>query len=101
MAKVVLKVAFDMDYSKNEPFEATLERAQRLAQQPGLIWKVWLRDEKNGRGGGVYLFEDRESAQAWIDNNVSKANFPWVSNSVREILEVQEDFSAVTHAKLG
>ncbi|MGV6873141.1 YdhR family protein [Pseudochelatococcus sp. B33] len=100
MVKVVLQVAFDMDFSKNESHEATLERAHRLTTQPGLIWKVWLRDEKAGRGGGIYLFENRESADAWLNGGFAKARSPWVSNSTREILEVQEDFSAVTHAKL-
>jgi hypothetical protein len=100
MSHAILQASFDFDFDQNESFEATLERAHALAQRPGLIWKVWLRDRTTNRGGGIYLFQDRASAQAWVDEAFTGTQ-PWTSNSHWEIFEIDEPLSLVTHAKLG
>lgn len=33
---------------------------------PGLEWKLWLLDEARGTAGGVYLFADEASADAYL-----------------------------------
>lgn len=35
---------------------------------PSLLWKLWILDPATGRAGGVYLFRDTESAQAYADS---------------------------------
>lgn len=98
MSKVLLQVNFDLDPSRNEDLELTLTRAEKLARTPGLIWKVWLRDEERRRGGGVYLFEDAASAHAWADGRFETMaqRMPWSSNIKVEITPVQEALSSVT-----
>jgi len=100
MSQTILLATFDFDFGKNEAFEATLERARALAERDGLVWKVWLRDRTTSRGGGIYLFEDRGSAQAWVDE-AFKDSQPWTENMHWEILEIDEELSRVTHAKLA
>ncbi|MCX7933273.1 MAG: YdhR family protein [Rhodovarius sp.] len=39
--------------------------AESIAQEPGLIWKIWTRHEAEGRSGGIYLFESLPAAQAY------------------------------------
>lgn len=39
--------------------------AESIAQEPGLIWKIWTEDREGGRAGGVYLFADRGAAEAY------------------------------------
>jgi hypothetical protein len=45
-----------------------LDSARSIALQPGLRWKVWLNDEESQTRGGIYLFDDLKSAQAWGDD---------------------------------
>jgi putative monooxygenase ydhR len=100
MSQAILLATFDFDFGENEPFEATLKRAHALAERDGLVWKVWLRDRTTSRGGGIYLFEDRGAAQAWVDEAFQHSQ-PWTANMHWEILEIDEALSLVTHAKLA
>jgi len=40
--------------------------AQSIAEEPGLVWKIWTETPAEGRAGGVYLFSDRASAEAYL-----------------------------------
>ena len=40
--------------------------ARSIADEPGLVWKIWTENEAAGEAGGVYLFEDLTSAQAYL-----------------------------------
>ncbi len=99
MSRVILNVTADIDFDENEPYEDTLERAKTLADRPGLIWKVWLRDHQTNRSGGILLFESRSVAQEYVDTAFKKTH-PWTRNVVFEIIEIDEELSAITHAKL-
>jgi hypothetical protein len=37
--------------------------ARDVANEPGLIWKIWLEDRETGHAGGIYLFEDAAAAR--------------------------------------
>lgn len=39
--------------------------AEDIAQEPGLLWKIWTESAAEKRAGGVYLFADRASAEAY------------------------------------
>ncbi|MDW5595070.1 YdhR family protein [Conexibacter stalactiti] len=100
--KVLLSVTFDADFTLEEPSEATLARAHAMLDQPGLQWKLWLRDEAGNRGGGVYLFDDRETAEAWAKGEMtdSAQRFPWITNLEYRAFEVREELSAITRGPL-
>jgi hypothetical protein len=37
---------------------------------PGLVWKLWVLDEKTLKAGGLYLFRDCESARVYAEGPV-------------------------------
>ena len=39
--------------------------AEDIAGEPGLLWKIWTEAPDRKVAGGVYLFEDEASAQAY------------------------------------
>jgi hypothetical protein len=39
--------------------------AASIANEPGLLWKLWTVSAEEGRAGGVYLFETRAAAEAY------------------------------------
>lgn len=62
---VILQVNF-VTTDKTE-LQAQLESAKAIARLPGLLWKIWINDEASQTRGGIYLFDDLTSAQAWGD----------------------------------
>lgn len=49
-----------------------IEGAKHIAKIPGLRWKIYLYNDENGETGGVYLFEDEDSLNAYLDSPIMK-----------------------------
>lgn len=68
--KVNVQIQFDLRCPPSE-FRGDADHvAGAIAAVPGLLWKVWILDEKRGRGGGVYLFADRTAATAYLEGPI-------------------------------
>jgi len=67
----MVTVSFRFDLTP-ERFEAEngSEIAERVAGFPGLVWKLWLANPEEGRCQGVYRFESKEAARAYVDGPV-------------------------------
>ena len=46
--------------------EALRGLAESIANEPGLIWKIWTENRDSGEAGGIYLFADAASADAYL-----------------------------------
>jgi Putative mono-oxygenase ydhR len=68
MALMILQVDFvdDRLWDISEKNTALLELAHKIADTPGLIWKVWTENPETQEAGGVYLFEDEASLEAYL-----------------------------------
>lgn len=96
---VLLQVNFDWNVTEAEAAAySTAEKAKLFWIVPGLSWKIWLRDPETGKSGGIYLFKDRASAQAYVDGPIAAAvrKFPKSSNHSFTIFDVREENTAVT-----
>ena len=62
----ILQINFKFHMSKESFLALTEPAAEALAQVEGLHWKIWLLNEETQEGGGVYLFESVETAQAYL-----------------------------------
>ena len=91
-------------YTLEVPVAAFRARAHDVAPQiadaPGLRWKIWGLDEATGEGTSFYLFDDRQSAEAFAAGPAIAAlrDGPAVDVATR-IARVDAGLSAVTHAK--
>ena len=52
--------------------EAMEGLAHSIAQEPGLVWKIWTENEAAGEAGGIYLFEDADSAAAYLTMHTAR-----------------------------
>jgi hypothetical protein len=78
----------------------TDDRARQFLAVPGLQWKIWLDGEEERRAGGIYLFADREAAEAYVNGPIvarMKAN-PDITDLQIRIFDVRERMSAITNA---
>ncbi|GLT14078.1 monooxygenase [Vibrio algivorus] len=47
--------------------DALQDLAESINQEPGFISKIWTENQEQKEAGGIYLFEDKASAQAYLD----------------------------------
>lgn len=46
--------------------------ANVFAEIPGLQWKIWLFNKKKKEAGGIYLFVDKQHADAYVNSGLFK-----------------------------
>jgi len=65
----VTQTLLTMTYRLRIPVEAFRPHAEaagrRIAETPGLVWKIWGLQSDTRQGTSVYLFRDPESAEAF------------------------------------
>ena len=73
-----------------------------IASVEGLIWKIWVLQEEELEMGGMYLFANRETAEAYLDHPVIQAvrSNPAVVSSQSQLWDVEPSLSALTRAPL-
>ncbi|TCZ66055.1 YdhR family protein [Roseicella aquatilis] len=80
----------------------TDERARQFLDVPGLLWKIWLDGEEERLAGGIYLFADRASAEAYAGGPIvarMQANPDFAEVSVR-VFAVRRRMSEITRAPI-
>lgn len=88
-----------------EEFEqhARPEDAQFFTTIPGLLWKIWLIDRTRGEAGGIYLFANDETFQAYVNGPIVaqlREFAVWTDVSVKGF-DYLAEASAITHAPVG
>ncbi len=93
------------EFPSTGPFGAEAETAyadlaKDIAGQEGLIWKVWTEDPQRGVAGGVYLFADEASAQAYVEKHTARLAGFGITDITATSYQVNEGLSRVDHALL-
>jgi hypothetical protein len=78
------------------------EVATIIASVEGLIWKIWVSQEEEFEIGGVYLFANRKTAEAYLNHPVVQAlcGNPAVVSTQSQLWDVETDLSTLTRAPL-
>ena len=78
------------------------EAATIMASVEGLIWKIWIFQQEEFEMGGVYLFLNRQTAEAYLKHPVVAAvrSNPAVVSAHCQLWDVESSLSAFTRAPL-
>lgn len=92
-----------VDFGFNGPFGdemATMLKglAESINNEPGMIWKIWTESESKRLGGGVYLFADEASAQAYLEMHTARLKEMGISDVRGLIFDVNQTLSKINHA---
>lgn len=89
--------------SDPEQAAAMTAAAERLAQLPGMIWKIWSYDDEAQTALSVYLFDTEANARAFGDGplEASLGANPGIGNIVVTYFDVDEGLSAITRGPVG
>ena len=68
----ILFVRVKSDLEPTEQETRLLERRPRFKEVPGLVQKIYGRDESTGDVCGIYFFEDREALSAFRETELAR-----------------------------
>jgi hypothetical protein len=98
----VLHLLFQLQVPPSAFLAHSWEAAAVIASVEGLIWKIWVMQEEAFEIGGMYLFANRETAEAYLNHPVVQAvrSNPAVLSAQSQLWEVEGSLSALTRAPL-
>jgi len=101
---VIVQINYRRPDVPAEEWEAryTDELAKPFVDMKGLKWKVWLDDPVEQLSGGIYLFESRSEADAYLQGPIvarMKSN-PHLRDLLIRVFDVREPMSRLTRAPL-
>ncbi|KAI9014053.1 mono-oxygenase [Hyaloraphidium curvatum] len=100
-----MPVILQVDFPFPGPFGAEMAAqlkglAESIAQEPGFIWKVWTESAERKEAGGIYLFEDRSSAEAYLEMHSKRLKGFGVPEVHAKIFEVNEELTGIDFGPL-
>ena len=66
-----------------------------IGRAPGLRWKIWTENEEEGIGGGIYLFEDDDSARLYLEEQTARLEGFGIADIRGRIFQVNEGLTAL------
>lgn len=94
-----------VDFPYNGPWGAEMTAAMRdlaesIANEPGLKWKIWTENKELSTAGGIYLFTDENSAQAYLTMHTARLKSFGMEPVNAILFEVNAELSAIDKAPL-
>ncbi|CED71152.1 putative monooxygenase ydhR [Aliivibrio wodanis] len=75
--------------------------AESINQEPGIIWKIWTTSKQSQLGGGIYLFEDEASAQAYLAMHTARLTSMGITNIRGYIFDINESLSMINNGPIA
>ncbi len=102
MSVRILQINFKFSVSASDYESAVTPMAKEFATVVGLRWKVWLMNEGEKEAGGIYLFDDQSSVNAFLESDLVKqvTSHPALSEFSVKQFEVMEELTAATRGPL-
>ena len=98
----VLHLRFKLRVPPDAMLANSREAATDIASVEGLIWKIWVLQGEEFEMGGMYLFSNRQTAEAYLNHPVIQAvrGNPAVVSTESKLWDVESSLSALTRAPL-
>jgi hypothetical protein len=76
--------------------------AHAIADVHGLVWKIWLLNEQDGEAGGIHLFQDEQSLDAYLSGPIIRQiqSLPQLREISAQRFETIPELTAVTRGPI-
>ena len=99
---VILQIDFPFQGPWGAEMSAALQDlATSIAQEPGLIWKIWTENPATAEAGGIYLFIDQASAAAYLAKHRVRLLGFGITQVNGKLFEINRPLSAINQAPLA
>lgn len=96
---IILQI--DFPYSGpwgDEMFESFKTLADSIANEKGLIWKIWTENEASKEAGGIYLFESQADAEDYLNMHLQRLKENGFTECRHRIFAVNSPLSKLNFA---
>jgi len=102
MAEKILQLNFKFSVPRADYEQAASGMANDFATVNGLRWKIWLMNEAENEAGGIYLFENESSLQAYLEGPLAAKvkSHPALSEMSAKMFDVMENLTAITRGPI-
>jgi hypothetical protein len=78
--------------------EASRELASDIADEHGLVWKIWLEDRETRHAGGIYLFDGVAPAERYREKHERRLSAMGLTGVTANTFSVNTELSVLTMA---
>jgi hypothetical protein len=98
MSLKILQINFKFNVPRTDYESAVSPLADPVAEVSGLLWKIWLMNEAQSESGGILLFEDEISMNAYINGPITAqvTSHPALSDFSVKHFDVMDEVTAIT-----
>lgn len=104
MSGRILQINFKYNDVSAAEFEETVNPlAEPISEVNGLRWKIMMHNEETSEAGGVYLFENAASVDAFLSGPIvaQVTSHPALSDFSVKQFGIMEGFTAITRGPVG
>lgn len=100
-----MKYLLQIDFPHQGPFGDELTQimsnlAKKIAQEKGLIFKIWTENEKTKEAGGIYVFDNADDADRYLKMHTQRLESFGYTDIKSKIFTINEELSALSKAAL-
>ena len=102
MPGTILQINFKFNVPRTDYEQAVSALAGEFAALDGLLWKVWIMNEKDREAGGIYFFKDAASLKAYLDGPLAAkvTSHPALSDFSVKQFDVMDGVTKVTRGPI-
>ena len=93
-----------MDFPYTGPFgddffDAMKELAKDIANENGLIYKLWTENEETQEAGGIYIFDSLDDANRYLEKHTKRLESFGFTGIRAKTFQINEALSKITKAE--
>jgi hypothetical protein len=98
MSQKIVQINLRSNVPSQELQQAWLPEAPLLSETLGMRWKIWLINSTEDEVGGIYLFDDEASVQAYLNGPIvtSMKSDPTFSVVSIKTFDIMPEHTAIT-----
>lgn len=98
-----MPILLQVDFPFSGPFGTEMTKvladlAESITKEPGFIWKIWTENEAEKEVGGIYLFQNKATAKAYLKMHSARLKELGVTEVRGRIYNINSGLSKVTNA---
>ena len=95
-----------IDFPFTGPFGADManqlrELAESIATEPGFLWKIWTENADSKEAGGIYLFKDGASAEAYLSKHSARLASFGIEGIRARIFDINTELTRIDRGPLA